>query len=76
MAVKILWPETSKDESAVQRFIRAMKTMMPVRHENIVQLYAAGKTGPYCWLAMEFVEGENLTQVIRRIGTDQLASNK
>ena len=68
VAVKILWPETSTDESAVQRFIRAMKTMMPVRHENIVELYAAGKTGPYCWLAMEYVEGESLTQVIQRIG--------
>jgi serine/threonine-protein kinase len=69
VALKVLWPETSKDEEAVQRFVRAMKTMLPVRHENIVQIYAAGKTGPYCWLAMEYVEGESLTDVIARIGT-------
>lgn len=69
VALKVLWPETSQDEESVQRFIRAMKTMMPIHHPNIVRLYAAGKTGPYCWLAMEFVEGENLKQVIRRIGT-------
>jgi serine/threonine-protein kinase len=43
--------------------------MMPIHHPNIVELYAAGKTGPYCWLAMEYVEGENLTKVIERIGT-------
>jgi len=68
VALKVLWPETSQDEDAVQRFVRAMKTMMPIRHENIVQLYAAGKSGPYCWLAMEYVEGESLAQVIPRIG--------
>jgi serine/threonine protein kinase len=67
--LKVLWPETSKDEEAVQRFVRAMKTMLPIRHENLVQLYMAGKTGPYCWLAMEFVEGESMAQVIQRIGT-------
>ena len=42
--------------------------MLPLRHPNLVTLYGAGKTGPYCWAAMEFVEGESLTQVIQRIG--------
>jgi len=69
VALKVLWPEAAEDEESVQRFIRAMKTMMPIRHPNIVRIYMAGKTGPHCWLAMEFVEGENLSQVIRRIGT-------
>jgi len=69
VALKVLWPETSQSEEEVQRFVRAMKTMMPIRHPNIVELYAAGKTGPYCWLAMEYVEGESLVQVIQRIGT-------
>ena len=53
----------------MQRFIRAMKTMLPLRHPNLVTLYGAGKTGPYCWIAMEYVEGESLTQVISRLGT-------
>jgi len=33
-----------------------------------VEIYGAGKTGQYCWTAMEFVEGESLAQVIQRIG--------
>jgi serine/threonine protein kinase len=45
-----------------------MKTMMPIRHPNIVQLYNAGKKGPYCWAAMEFIEGESLASVIDQIG--------
>jgi len=68
VAFKVLQPEFSKDEDEMQRFVRAMKTMLPLRHPNLVALYNAGKTGPYCWIAMEYVEGESLTQVIQRIG--------
>lgn len=68
VALKVLHPEFSSDEEEMQRFIRAIKTMLPLRHPNLVTLYAAGKTGPHCWVAMEYVAGENLTQVIERIG--------
>ena len=68
VAVKVLGPEFSGDEENMQRFVRAMKTMLPVRHENIVSIYAAGKNGPFCWVAMEYVDGEHLAEVIHRIG--------
>lgn len=68
VALKILLPEISQDEDELQRFVRAMKTVLPLRHPHIITLYAAGKTGPYCWAAMEYVAGENLTEVIQRIG--------
>jgi serine/threonine protein kinase len=66
-ALKVLWPEFSRNEDDVQRFVRAMKTMLPLRHPNLVTLYGAGKAGPYCWIAMELVEGESLAQVMSRI---------
>jgi serine/threonine protein kinase len=69
VAFKVLWPEFSQNEDDMQRFIRAMKTMMPLRHPNLVTLYGAGKTGPYCWIGMELVEGESLTQILQRLGT-------
>jgi serine/threonine protein kinase len=68
VALKVLHPEFSQDEEEMQRFVRAMKTVLPLRHPNLVTLYAAGRTGPYCWMAMEYVAGENLQQVIDRIG--------
>lgn len=68
VAFKVLLPEFSKNEEEVQRFVRAMKTMLPLRHPNLVTIYAAGKTASYCWVAMEFIAGENMTQVIERIG--------
>src|SRR5205807_7499218 len=68
VALKVLWPEFSKNEEEMQRFVRAMKTVLPLRHANLVTLYGAGKAGNYCWIAMEYVDGESLTQVIQRIG--------
>jgi serine/threonine protein kinase len=68
VALKVLQPELSRNEEEMQRFVRAMKTVLPLRHPNLVALYGAGKTGPYCWVAMEHVEGESMTQAIQRIG--------
>ncbi len=68
VALKVLHPEFMSDEDEVQRFVRAMKTMLPLRHPNLVSLYAAGKTQGYCWVAMEYIAGENMQQVIDRIG--------
>lgn len=68
VALKVYTPEFAEDEESKNRFIRAAKTMMPMRHTNLVTLYGAGKTGPYCWMAMEYVEGENLKETIARIG--------
>jgi serine/threonine protein kinase len=68
VALKVLQPEFSHNDDEMQRFIRAMKTMLPVHHPNIVQIFAAGKTASWCWIAMEFVDGESLTRVIQRIG--------
>jgi serine/threonine protein kinase len=68
VAFKVLLPEFSRDEEEMQRFVRAMKTVLPLRHPNLIALYAAGKTGGHCWVAMEYVAGENMRQVIERIG--------
>jgi serine/threonine protein kinase len=68
VALKVLRPEFTRDPQEVQRFIRAMRTMLPLQHPNLVTLHSAGKKGPYCWIAMEFIEGESLTQVLKRIG--------
>jgi serine/threonine protein kinase len=68
VALKVLLPEFSRNEEEMQRFVRAMKTVLPFRHPNIISLYGAGKTGAYCWIAMEYIAGEVMTQVIERIG--------
>lgn len=68
VALKVMQPAFSRDEEEMQRFVRAMKTMMPLRHPNLIALHGAGKNGPYCWVAMDLIEGESMTEVIKRIG--------
>jgi serine/threonine protein kinase len=68
VALKVLLPEFSKNDEEMKRFVRGMKAALPLQHPNLVQTYSAGKTGPYCWVAMEFIAGENLKQVIQRLG--------
>jgi pSer/pThr/pTyr-binding forkhead associated (FHA) protein len=68
IAFKVLEPRLVADETRRERFVRAMKTVLPLRHPNLITVYAAGKTGPTCWVAMEYVEGESLTQLVQRAG--------
>jgi serine/threonine protein kinase len=68
VALKVLFPGATRNAKELRRFVRSMRTVMPLRHPNLVTLLGAGKSGPYCWVAMEFVDGESLSQVIQRIG--------
>ena len=69
-AVKVLTPQFTANEEQRQRFVRAMRTMLPIKDPRIVDLYNAGKNGPYCWAAMEYIDGENLSELIERTGIE------
>jgi serine/threonine-protein kinase len=69
VALKVLDPSFGNSDELVKRFNRAMKAVLPLRHPNLIQVLGAGKTGPHCWVAMEFVRGESLAAVIGRIET-------
>jgi hypothetical protein len=68
VAFKVLGPEFSARGDKFRRFARAIETVIGLRHENLVAVYAgAGKTNDVCWIAMEYVEGESLTKLIQRL---------
>ncbi len=67
LALKVLWPDIARDTVGMKRFVQTMKMMFPVRHPNIVRIYHASRSGPYWWTAMELVEGESVSDVIKRI---------
>jgi serine/threonine protein kinase len=69
VALKVLPPEFPKGAAEMQQFVQAMKRVLALRHPHLVALYNAGRTGPYCWLALEYVEGDSLAQVLTRVGT-------
>jgi serine/threonine protein kinase len=69
VALKVLQPAFARHEDDRQRFIRAMKAVMPLAHPNLVRVYTAGQTGAHLWFAMELVEGASLAAVLKRIGS-------
>ncbi|HEX5269673.1 MAG TPA: serine/threonine-protein kinase, partial [Gemmataceae bacterium] len=69
VVVKIVAPRLVADDTRRERFVRTMKTVLPLRHPNLVSVLAAGRTASQCWIAMEYVEGESLTQVVQRMGS-------
>lgn len=68
VAVKVMFPRFASNEQARERFVRAMKTMLPIKSPNIIEIHGAGKRGPFCWFAMKYIDGESLLEVIDRIG--------
>jgi serine/threonine protein kinase len=68
VAIKFLHGDSTDTDEQVARFVRAMKTVVGLRHPNLIAVHGAGRSGRRYWVAMEYVPGESLTQVIARIG--------
>lgn len=67
VALKILTPGR-RDPADIQRFLREVKSAGRFNHPNIVHAYDAGIDGDIPYLAMEYVDGENLFQLLLREG--------
>lgn len=68
VALKVLNPDFTKTKEQVKRFVRSMKTVLPLSHPNLVAVYGAGRIGDFCWTAMEYVEGDGLADIVKQIG--------
>ncbi|MCP4887182.1 MAG: protein kinase [Planctomycetaceae bacterium] len=68
VAVKILKLQMTTTDAQRERFIRAMRTMLPIVHPNIVRTRKAGRKGVYCWTALEWVDGLSVLKLIENIG--------
>ena len=67
-AVKVLPRALSADTTFVARFQREARAAAAVRHPNIVRVYFVGEEGGRHYIAMELVDGQGLSAVIRREG--------
>jgi serine/threonine protein kinase len=66
VALKVLAPDFPADDDELQRFIRVVKPVLPLRHPHLVSLHGAGKAGAFCWLAGDFVEGKTAAHLARK----------
>jgi serine/threonine protein kinase len=68
VALKVLGAEFPANETEMQTFVNTMKARLPLRHDHLVNSLGAGKASHYCWMALEYIEGESLLQTLERIG--------
>lgn len=66
VALKIISVGLVGNDSAVARFEREANILKQLRHPNIVRLYAIGKYKQTPFIAMEFVDGETLDELLSR----------
>jgi serine/threonine protein kinase len=66
VAVKILAPHLASTDSAVRRFFREAKAAAALKHPTIAQILDFGEQEGVFYIAMEYVEGETLSQYIKR----------
>ncbi|MFD8423742.1 Stk1 family PASTA domain-containing Ser/Thr kinase [Streptomyces sp. NPDC059466] len=71
LALKVMHPTLAADVSFVERFIREAKSVARLAHPNVVQVFDQGADGSYVYLAMEYVAGCTLRDVLRERGALQ-----
>ncbi|WP_020468606.1 serine/threonine-protein kinase [Zavarzinella formosa] len=74
VALKVLAPNLTKTDMARELFRREVRAAAKLNHPNIVAAFDANQAGESCFLVMEFVDGPNLSELVKRRGplpTDQ-----
>ncbi|MER6146984.1 Stk1 family PASTA domain-containing Ser/Thr kinase [Streptomyces hirsutus] len=71
LALKVMHPALAADGSFVDRFIREAKSVARLDHPNVVQVFDQGTDRAYVYLAMEYVAGCTLRDVLRERGALQ-----
>lgn len=71
LALKVMHPGLAADEVFVERFIREAKSVARLDHPNVVGVFDQGTDGTYVYLAMEYVAGCTLRDVLRERGALQ-----
>jgi serine/threonine-protein kinase len=65
VAIKILFPEFAVDPSFVERFRREAQAAANLSHPNIVNVYDWGKYEGTYFIAMEYVQGRTLADILK-----------
>lgn len=65
VAVKVLFPEHAKDPLFVERFRREAMSAAGLNHPNIVGVYDWGQVNNTYYIAMEYVQGRTLADILQ-----------
>ncbi len=68
VALKFLPEAASQDDRALARFYNEVRMARQVTHPNVCRVYDIGQADGQHYISMEFVDGEDLSTLLRRIG--------
>ncbi len=69
MAVKRVLPHLAENQDFINMFIREARLAALLQHPNIVQIFDFGKIQNAYFIAMEYIDGMNLGQIMARLKT-------
>ncbi|HET9711507.1 MAG TPA: serine/threonine-protein kinase, partial [Pyrinomonadaceae bacterium] len=69
VALKFLPDHLLRDGAALARFHREVRVARQVSHKNVCRVYDIGETDGRHFLSMEYIKGEELSSLLRRIGS-------
>ncbi len=67
-AIKFLLPAFTRNASTVERFFNEARAVAAVADPGIIQIYDYGSEGEQAYIVMELLDGEELSQRLRRLG--------
>ena len=68
VALKILKEELANDRWFVERFLREARAAAAIDHPNITRVYTAGSAGSTYFIAMEFLHGKTVAEMLAQSG--------
>src|SRR5215210_299916 len=67
-ALKVLIPDLARDEAFRERFVTESQLIAAIEHPNIIPIYDAGEIEGLLYVAMRYVEGDDLKALLEREG--------
>ncbi|MGZ8847184.1 MAG: serine/threonine-protein kinase, partial [Pyrinomonadaceae bacterium] len=68
VALKFLPEHFAEDPAAHERFFGEVRTARQVSHPNVCRVFDIGEVDGAQFLSMEFIDGDDLSSLLRRIG--------
>jgi eukaryotic-like serine/threonine-protein kinase len=68
IALKLIRPEIASDRATIERFADELKLARQVVHKNVARMFDLNEEGGTPFITMEYVRGENLKRLIRKVG--------
>jgi hypothetical protein len=68
VALKFLPDEAARDQGLLERFKNEVRIARRVSHPNVCRVYDVGDVEGHTYFTMEYVDGEDLASLLRRIG--------